>query len=113
MQTFPRSRWFDRARLDVLFLLFFRRVRLASVVLVGVLALWAASLGCARVNGDGASGGTGGTTGTGGNPIFKGTGGAGSDVGKFTSDASQGETTSCDGGDACMCPPFKLAVIGK
>ena len=31
------------------------------------------------------------------------------------SDAGEGEAgmVACDGGDACMCPPFKLAVIGK
>jgi len=107
MQSLPLPSWCDRARLNVLR---FRRSLLASVLLVGALAFCAASLGCARVNGDG---GTGGVLGTGGNPVFQGAGGEAMDAGKFTSDASQGETVSCNGGDACMCPPFKLAVMGK
>jgi len=110
MRTLPRPRWFDRARLNVPCL---RRAKLATVVLAGALAIGAASLGCARVHTDGVAGGTGGIPGTGGNPIFQGAGGEGSGAGKFTSDASEGETVGCDGGDACMCPPFKLAVIGK
>jgi hypothetical protein len=36
-------------------------------------------------------------------------------IGKFMYDAGETETglVACDGGNACTCPPFKLAVIGK
>ena len=91
-----------------------RRARLASLLLVGCLGLGAASLGCARVRDDSGAGtgGTGGSLGP-GNPIFQGSGGQDGGTTKFVSDATQGETVTCNGGDACMCPPFKLAVLGK
>jgi len=96
---------------------------LAGLALVGCLGWAAANMGCARIHagadpgtgGAGLSGEAGVTSGTGGapgNPISQGTGGA---SGKFMSDAGEGEAgmVACDGGDACTCPPFKLAVIGK
>src|SRR4051794_5176742 len=91
-------------------------IRLTGLVLVGCLGWGAASLGCARVRsdggpgGDGSTGGPWGAGGTGGTLPFPGSGGSGS---KFMADAGQGEVAACEGGDACICPPFKLAVIGK
>lgn len=83
-------------------------------MLIGCLGWGAAGLGCARVRSDspgpGGDGSTWGAGGTGGTLPFPGSGGRGS---KFMADASQGEVAACEGGDACMCPPFKLAVIGK
>jgi len=60
----------------------------------------------------GNTGATSGSGGTGLDPLPPGAGGAPS---KFTADAAETETgmVGCDGGDACICPPFKLAVIGK
>src|SRR5438105_6196251 len=97
--------------------------RLAGLVLVGCLGLGATSVGCAGVH-DGSSaggggagpfgstGGRSGTAGTGGNPRPQGkAGGAGTTTGIDPSDG--GQKVGCDGGDACMCPSFKLAVIGK
>src|SRR3569832_2306889 len=76
----------------------------AGLFLAGIVACGAATIGCARVNG--------------GNPPGPGLGDGqvlqGVDAGaKFTADGSPGDVVACDGGDACMCPPFKLAVIGK
>jgi len=111
MLTFLHYFLYDRARSNISP---FRLARLASLVVVACLGAGAASSGCARVNTDSGAG-TGGTGGTPGNPIFQGTGGQGGAPSKFMSDAGQGETVSCEagGGDACMCPPFTLAVIGK
>src|SRR4051812_24709950 len=89
----------------------------AGLALAGCLGWGAAGTGCAAVQdngagagGDGAQGHTGGRSGTaatGGSPVGQGSGGEG----VLTADA--GETVVCDGGEACTCPPFKLAVIGK
>ena len=109
LQALPDPASRARARLFDL-----RSFRLASVVLLGSLAWGATSIGCARVNG-GDSPGTGGdglprsVAGTGGSPGVPGTGFGG----KFTADSGQGDAVACDGGDACMCPPFTLAVLGK
>jgi hypothetical protein len=92
-------------------------------MLLGCLAFAVTNIGCAQVRA-GDSSGTGGrgssadtadasrTGGTVGDPIPQGTGGTAS---KFTSDAGAAETgmVACDGGDACTCPPFRLAVLGK
>lgn len=97
--------------------------RLAELMVLGCLAWTAANVGCAQIR-TGDSSGSGGaglfgdradastTGGTAGNPIFPGTGGA---SGKFMSDAGEadGGMVACDGGDACTCPPFRLAVLGK
>jgi len=95
----------------------------STVALLGCLGLAAGSLGCARVHADGGpgSGGaglpgnTGATSGSGGTGIDPFPQGAGGAPNKFTSDAAETEAgmVGCDGGDACVCPPFKLAVIGK
>ena len=80
--------------------------RLASLVLAGSLLCGATGAGCARVNG-GDSPGTGGS----GYGWIGGSGGG--PGGKFAADSGLGDTVSCNGGDACMCPPFRLAVVGK
>ncbi len=98
-----------------------------GTALAASLALTAAMLGCAGVHG-GAQAGTGGgggaglslggsggpasSGGTGGSAASQGSGGAGGTTRPSnTSDA--GQMVGCDGGDACTCPAFKLAVIGK
>jgi len=83
--------------------------------------LGGASEGCAQVHtgGTAATGGAAwpddthdasGITGTGGRPL---PGAAGGTTGKFMSDAGAADAVSCEGGDACVCPAFRLAVIGK
>ena len=95
-----------------------RLATLASIALVGALGSGAGAVGCAGVH-------SGATAGTGGAGAFGSTGGASSTLGRRTrcvagtggtrsvvlSDG--GQIVGCDGGDACMCPPFKVAVIGK
>jgi hypothetical protein len=114
MRTFLRLFSYDSVRPNTSHL---RLASLSKLVLVGCLGWGAASvgsIGCARVQGgDGLPAGAGSTSGTGGNPIFAGKGGEGGAPVKFTADGAQPETAACDGGDACMCPPFKLALIGK
>jgi len=94
-------------------------LKLGRFALVGGLALGLASVGCARVNTDGSGGtglpgGTGGVWGTGASPVSVGHAGQGGMAPPvFIVDAGQPEMVACDGGDACMCPPFQLAVIGK
>lgn len=100
MHTLPRTSHFGRARTSRSG---FHSFKAAGLVLAGLLVGGAASIGCARVNGGDAPG-----AGDGGGSVLQR-----SDAGgKFTADA-QGDAVACDGGDACMCPPFKLAVIGK
>ena len=94
----------------------------AGLVLISLAASGAIS-GCAGVQG-GARAGTGGaaplgsagagsgTVGTGGHPFSAGSGGAGGTTGSVVV-SDGGQVIGCDGGDACMCPPVKLAVIGK
>ncbi len=79
--------------------------------------------GCAGVQGGaragtggaapvGSSGGGSGAVETGGRPPSTQSGGGGGTTGSFpVSDG--GQVVGCDGGDACVCPPIKLAVIGK
>lgn len=93
--------------------------------LLGWLGLGAAIMGCAGVGGRastggaaslGGTGGASGIVGTGGNPTSAGKGGGGGTTTSVrTPDGGQdgGRIVGCDGGDACMCPPFKLALIGK
>jgi hypothetical protein len=101
-------------------------LRFASAFVLISLASSAAISACAGAKG-GAGAGTGGaaplgsagggsgatgTRGTGGNPLSAGSGGGGGAAGSAVwSDG--GQVVACDGGDACVCPPFKLAVIGK
>jgi hypothetical protein len=105
----------------------FSSVRLAmsaGLVLVGCFGLDVATIGCAGVHQSAGPAGTGGaatllgtggapgTTATGGSRSSAGKGGAGGTATRVTpSDA--GQVVGCDGGDACMCPSFKVAVIGK
>src|SRR3569623_86483 len=82
----------------------FHPFTVVGLVLAGIVACGAATIGCARVNG--------------GNPPGPGLGDGqvlqGVDAGaKFTAGGSPGDVVACDGGDACMCPPFELAVIGR
>src|SRR5450631_3377256 len=104
-----------------------RLAKLAGLVLVCSLELGAAMVGCSGIKNDGragtggaaplgGSGGTSGRVGTGGMPSSPGSGGAGGTTSSpAPSDGGQdgGQILGCDGGDACMCPRFKLAVIGK
>ena len=96
-----------------------RLATLASIALAGALGSGAGAVGCAGVH-------SGATAGTGGGGAFGSTGGASSTVGSGGHGASPGtggtrsvvpsdggQLVGCDGGDACMCPPFKVAVIGK
>jgi len=101
MQAFPQLSCVGHARSTGFA---FHPFTVAGLVLAGIVACGAATIGCARVNG--------------GNPPGPGLGDGqvlqGVDAGaKFTADGSPGDVVACDGGDACMCPPFKLAVIGK
>jgi hypothetical protein len=100
-----------------------RLAKWAGLVLVCSLELGAAMLGCSGIkNGGragtggaaplGGTGGTSGSVGTGGTPFSHGSGGAAGTT--SSADPSDGgQIVGCDGGDACMCPRFKLAVIGK
>lgn len=100
----------------------FRRAGFLAA-LVSLSFFGATSVGCAGRKGDAATGtggassvpGTGGraaSTGNGSNPLSHATGGAaGSTTPAGALDG--GRLVGCDGGDACMCPPFKVAVIGK
>ena len=101
-------------------------VRVATfvwIVLLGSLGLGAAIVGCAGVESGGRAGtggtspvgntgGTSGIVGSGGNASSEGRGGGGGAT-SWVAGSDGGQVVGCDGGDACMCPPFKLAVIGK
>lgn len=101
MKTRPHTFGFGRPPTTRLV---FHPFTVAGLVLAGVLACGAAGIGCARVNGGNVP-----EAGLGGGQVLQGMDAGG----KFTADSSQGDMVACDGGDACMCPPFKLAVIGK
>ena len=94
----------------------------AGLVLISLAASGTIS-GCAGVQGGaragtggaaplGSAGGGSGTVGTGGHPLSAGSGGGGGTTGSVVV-SDGGQVIGCDGGDACMCPPVKLAVIGK
>ncbi|MES1207742.1 MAG: hypothetical protein ABUS79_17540 [Pseudomonadota bacterium] len=97
------------------------RAALLALGLVSALGLGAATGGCAGVHAgaaatSGSSGGKSGTLGAGGHAASQGGAGLGSGSGGATSSVVRsdgGQIVGCDGGDACMCPPFKVAVIGK
>ena len=92
--------------------------RVVDVFLVTFLVLSAAAGGCVgRQGGPGAA-----AAGTGrrareqrqwGQPAGAGTEGAGRGRPSSVVLSDGGQLVGCDGGDACMCPPFKVAVIGK
>ncbi len=102
-----------------------RPATLPGLALLGCLGLGAA-VGCAGIQGGGGAapghGSAGGSTGgnsagsTGsigsGGSLSRATGGAGGTTAQV-GPSDGGEKVGCDGGDACMCPPFKLAVIGR
>jgi hypothetical protein len=99
------------------------RFRLAAGFVLVFLASSGALGGCVGVQGGaragaggaaslGGAGSGAGSVGTGGQPFSAGSGGGvGTGGSAITSDG--GQAVGCDGGDACMCPPIKLAVIGK
>ena len=94
-----------------------------ATLLVGLPLMGEALGGCAGPRGAsaGGTGGAGSGAGTGGRVGSPGSGGnlpshgSGGAAGTFTGvgPSDGGQVVGCDGGDACMCPPFKLAVIGK
>ncbi|MFL5307836.1 MAG: hypothetical protein ACJ8F1_21635 [Polyangia bacterium] len=91
-----------------------KQLSTSGALLVALLFLGLATGGCAgrQAGAGGGTGGASGAIGTGGSPLVQGRGGgAGTRSSVVLSDG--GQLVGCDGGDACMCPPFKLAVIGK
>jgi hypothetical protein len=97
-------------------------MRSACFLVVASLGVGGTSTGCAGVHNDerpgsggapslGSTGGISGTVGTGGARSPQ-TGGSVGTTGTGGS-GDGGQIAGCDGGDACVCPPFKLAVIGK